>query len=122
MQASPSLGKKGVMLYRVCYKLRETGDVHRPVGFHTFEAAEEIVANFNARYTEHCEYFLEPVNIKGLSEDTLINLVYQEKLSLKEARHYLPTNALPPLAGWTVRNRAAASLPQLPLTDLTGDR
>ncbi|HEY9631628.1 MAG TPA: hypothetical protein V6C84_30420 [Coleofasciculaceae cyanobacterium] len=99
MQASPSLGKKGVKLFRVCYKLRETGAVHRPIGFHAFEVAEEIVANFNARYAEHCEYFLEPVNIKSLSEDTLINLVQQEKLSPKEARRYLPINALPPSVG-----------------------
>ncbi|MBI4784146.1 MAG: hypothetical protein HY785_22940 [Oscillatoriophycideae cyanobacterium NC_groundwater_1537_Pr4_S-0.65um_50_18] len=57
------------------------------------------MAQFNVRYAEHCEYFLEPVNINSLSEDTLINLVHQEKLPLNDARPYLPTNALPPSGG-----------------------
>jgi hypothetical protein len=93
MQDSLTSIKKGINLYRVCYTIRENGEICRPNGFHNFDAAQKIIADFNARYGELCKYFLEPVNLKCLSEETIVSLVHQEKLSLNEALPYLPSNS-----------------------------
>ncbi|MBW4659670.1 MAG: hypothetical protein KME15_13420 [Drouetiella hepatica Uher 2000/2452] len=89
MQDFPLLRKEGVNLYRVCYRINASHEIHRPGGFHDFEVAQKIVADFNTRYGEDCEYFLEQVNLKSLSEDILISLVHQGKLSPKEVLPHL---------------------------------
>jgi len=105
MQNSLHPKKESINLYRVCYKIKANGEIHRPIGFHNFEVAQSIVTDFNARFAEDCEYFLERVNLKGLSEDELIRLIRQEKLSLDAALPYLPVNS-PDVERWKSRNEA----------------
>ncbi len=116
MQDFPLLREEGINLYRVCYKIKASNEIHRPSGFHDFEAAQKIVAGFNTRYEEDCEYFLEQVNLKSLSEDTIVNLVHQEKLSPEEALPHLSLKS-PYAAMWKSRH-----IRQLSLPELVGDR
>ena len=89
MQDFHLLREEGVNLYRVCYKSKASNEIHKPNGFHKFEAAQKIAAGFNARYEEDYEYFLEQVNLKSLSEATIVDLVHQDKLSPEEALPHL---------------------------------
>jgi hypothetical protein len=48
------------------------------------KTAQKRVKSLNERYRPDYEYFMEQVNLNSLSEETLLDLVQQEKLTLND--------------------------------------
>lgn len=80
-----STAKKGV-LYRVAYRLKESNSIGGPNRLHTLEEAQRIVDQFNARYGEEFEYFVEAVSLSSLSKQTLLELLTEEQYARKNHR------------------------------------
>jgi hypothetical protein len=94
MQTLAVMSSKQVALYRVVYRSKESGTVVRTEELHNLKAAQQIVKSFNARYGEDFEYFVEEVSLNSLSKQTLLRLVEESKLTMKQALPYLGTNPL----------------------------
>jgi hypothetical protein len=70
-----------VMLYRVCYRCKATGEVGKASDVDTLEDAQKVVKAFNARYQKDFVYFAKPVKLDSLEPQQLDKLMMEGKLS-----------------------------------------
>jgi hypothetical protein len=75
---------QSIQLYRVCYQCKATGEIRKANGIDLFEDAQKKVHEFNTRYGEDFQYFVERVNINGVEREQLLRLVNEGKLPLSQ--------------------------------------
>ncbi|HEY9644094.1 MAG TPA: hypothetical protein V6C57_26615 [Coleofasciculaceae cyanobacterium] len=76
-------------LYRMVHRRKSDGQIVQIPEYFDFETVQKHVKALNERYSPDYEYFSEKVNLKSLSEQTLLELAYQEKLTLNDANFFL---------------------------------
>jgi hypothetical protein len=77
----PASNSNVVQLYRICYKCKATGATGKASGVDIFEDAQKRLHEFNIRYADDFEYFIEPVNINGVEQEQLLKLVQEGKIA-----------------------------------------
>lgn len=77
-----------VQLYRVWYRCKATGATGKANGVDILEDALKRLHEFNTRYADDFEYFIEPVNINGIEREQLLRLAKEGKIPVSHLNHH----------------------------------
>lgn len=74
-------------MYRVCYRCKATGAIGKANGVDILEDAQKRLHDFNIRYADDFEYYVEPVNSNGVEREQLLRLAKEGKIPMSQLNY-----------------------------------